>query len=430
MAETRGFFTQLIAYHSSPETMGSVWGPQALMLKFPHFVLCDDPSMTTDALCKEVRQDRIKGQTKQLLKMVEDVVSTDPMRAVSMLQETSAILRNDCTPKKIDVHMADGLNRVWEGYCAAERGEVIAPYSWPWEPLQRATLGVRPTDYIILYGRPKSMKSWVLCFIIAHIIYSDVSKRILIYSKEMDADEIFERIGCLLACVQYENFTGGTMNPEEKARFAQCTQLISSLRSNMTVVCLSAQDVKQGQDTVNWLESKIERYAPHAVFIDGLYLMSDAHGAKKLNERVANISKAVRQLALHNRIPIIATVQANRDAAKNEDANTEEVAFSDSLGQDATMLIRVINEWKKGSNTLALVMGGASRRYKLSGFRINGMPAVNFSYYGELSDKEAQSVLKKEGEQEQKQSIPVRRPITKKSASDLEKEAANLARSQ
>jgi hypothetical protein len=240
------------------------------------------------------------------------------------------------------------------------------------------------------------MKSWVICFLIAYFISLGVGARILVYTKEMPADEMCERIACALGGIDYEHFVKGIMTPEERDSFANVLNWLTQMREQLMVVFLSAQDVAMGQDTVPWLQSKIEHYKPHVVFVDGMYLMSDVNGARKMNERVANISRAMRQIILRNNIPVIATVQANRDAAKNEDANTEEVAFSDSLGQDCTMLVRVVNEWKKGKDTLALVMGGATRRYKMDGFRIYGYPAHNFSYYGELSNKEAERAVRDE----------------------------------
>jgi len=393
-AEARAMFNNIIAYHTSPETMGSVWGPQALHQKFPNFPLCDDASMTTDALCREVRLDRIRAEAKYIVQKAQDIIDGDPIQAVGMLQEHATRLRNDCTPKKVDVHIGDALPAIYNKYCAAERGELVSVAPWPWEPLQSKTLGIRDTDFIIFYGRPKSMKSWIICYLIGFLVNRSDTYRILIYSKEMAADEMFERIGCVLAGIDYEHFTGGKLTPEEKYNFYVVAEFLRVRREQMTVVCLSAQDVGQGQDTVTWLESKIKRFQPHIVFVDGMYLMSDGLGTKKLYERITNVSRAMRQLILHSHVPVIASVQANRQAAQNEDANTEEVAFSDSLGQDATMLIRVVNEWRKGANTLALVMGGATRRYKLPGFRVYGMPALNFGYFGELSEKEALNAVK------------------------------------
>lgn len=425
LGETKGFFTQFLTYYSAAETMGSVWGPQSLYLKFPHFMLCDDLSMTTEALCTEVRRDRMRVETKQLLKQADALVDLDPVEAIELLQSGTMELRNECTSKKVDVHMADAMEGIWADYCATEQGQRVGVFPWPWEPLQRVTLGARPTDYVIFYGRPKSMKSWVLCFLIAFIIYMDFGYRILIYTKEMSAEELFERVACQLAGVAYENFTSGKMTPEERANFVIMKDLLKVLRAQMVVVCLSAKDVKAGQDTVAWFRAKIRQYRPHVAFVDGMYLMSDLHGAKKKHERVANISQEMRQVVLQEHVPIIATVQANREAAKNEEANTEEVAFSDSLGQDATMLIRIVNEWKKEANTLALVMGGSTRRFHLTGFRIYGMPGVNFGYYGDLTEKDAQNALKKDdGGKEAKGTKP--RTITRR-ATDVGKDATEVA---
>lgn len=395
--EANTLFGRLLLYRNSPETSGAVWGEHTFSNMFPHYVFCDDPSMTTDALCLEVRKDRIKVDSKKLLAEASELLEMgEAVKAVGLLQERATLLRNDCTPKKIDVHITDGLERAWNSYQKMERGESVAVFEWPWKPLQDATLGVRPTDYIIFYGRPKSMKSWILCYLAAAMIWSGYNHRLLFYSKEMDAEEIFERIGCILAEIKYENWTGGHIDAKERAMFEQWMVSVRAVKDQLMIVCLSAQDVKPGQDTVAWLESKVDRYEPHAVFVDGMYLMSDLGGAKKNHERVANISRAMRQMVLRKKIPVIASVQANREAAKNEESNTEEVAFSDSLGQDATMLIRIVNEWKTGQNTLALVMGGTSRRHKLAGFRIYGIPATNFGYYGELSEKEATGVIRNE----------------------------------
>lgn len=394
--EMIGMFRMLEAYNSRPETAGSVLGPTAMQQKFPNFALCDDPSMTTDALCVEVRKDRIKTRTKQLLLEVDNLVDGDPADAVSHLVQVATDLQNDCSPKKVDVHISDGVSRVWHTYQAVERGEQVSLAPWPWEPLQRVTLGIRDTDYIVLYGRPKSMKSWVLCYLIGFLVSLEKDLRILIYTKEMDADEMFERIACVMAEVDYARFTQGALTPEEFANMRFVIEWLESFRESMMVICLSGQDVSIGQDTVPWLQSKIEHYKPHIVFVDGLYLMSDVNKARKTHDRVSNISRAMRQIILRNKIPVVATIQANREAAKNEEANTDEIAFSDSIGQDCTMLIRVVNERKKNRETIALVLGGITRRYNIEGFRIYGHPATNFGYYGELSSGEADRAVRED----------------------------------
>jgi hypothetical protein len=107
-----------------------------------------------------------------------------------------------------------------------------------------------------------------------------------------------------------------------------------------------------------------------------------------------NISRDLRQMVLSTGVPVIATMQANRKAAGHNDANLDEIAYSDALAQDATMAARVIND--KVSPTISVVIGG-SREFKLHGFRINAVPARDFSYHSELTEKDIEKA--KEGDQ-------------------------------
>jgi len=389
--ETRSMFNRMVGYYNMPETAGSVWGPQALQQMFPNFPRYDDDSMTMEALCMEVRKARVEVSSRSITKQFEDMMVNDVAGAITYAAKSFLDLQNDCSPQKVDVQFADAFSRRLVEYQAIINGEQVSVAPWPWEPIQRKTLGIRPTDYIVIYGRPKSMKTWILCYLIAWMF--ELGLRILIYTKEMDPDEIFERVGCIVGQVDYERFTTGTLTPEEYAAVYAVHEQLQALRDRNMIICLSGQDAR-GKDTVPWIEAKVDKYQPHIIFVDGMYLLTDAKGSKRRNEKVANISMDMRQMILRKKRPVIATIQANRDAAKNEDANLEEVAFSDSVGQDATMLMRCINESKKGQETLALVMGGATRRIKLNGFRIKALPAYDFSYFGELTAREADRAVK------------------------------------
>jgi hypothetical protein len=152
------------------------------------------------------------------------------------------------------------------------------------------------------------------------------------------------------------------------------------------LIVLSGRD-SEGHDGVTWLQAKVRQYKPDIVFVDGLYLMNDDRGSKKTADwqRVMHISRDIRQMILENRVPVIATMQANRAAAKNNAAELDEIAFADAVGQDITQGFRVINE--KNSPTIALVAGG-SREYQLHGLRIHGVPCTNFTFHSIMSEKE------------------------------------------
>jgi hypothetical protein len=199
----------------------------------------------------------------------------------------------------------------------------------------------------------------------------------------------------------------GFLSPEEEEALAQLSALMKLPEFADRVIVLSGSDAA-GNDSVMWLRAKVELYKPDFVAIDGLHLMHDARKATKREERISNISRDVRAMVLQTKIPVLATVQANRAASKNQDANLDEIAYSDALGQDATAVIRTIKDKstpEKPESTVSLVVG-ALRNGVPADFRIYAEPATNFSFHSVLSamdaenaktqdDKEAEAKAKK-----------------------------------
>lgn len=409
--EGRGFFRHLLSYFSMPETAGAVLGPQAVQTIYPNFVLCDDPAMTTEALCTEVRKMRLSIELKQQIQGALELVDYDPLAACARLNLATSDLQNLGASKNTDVHFVDALGRTLQRYELKEQGIDLSVARWPWYPMQDATDGIEGEEYIVFYGRPKSMKSWVLAALIAW--FFNCGKRVLVYTKEMTPDNIFMRVGAALAQIRYQEFRKAKLSAQEREAIYTTHRMVRALMQTQAAVCLSGADAPEGGDSVPWLRSKIESHKPDLVFIDGMYLMSNIRGGKrqKDNERVRDISHDLRRIPLEMSVPVFATVQATREAAKHQEANLDEVAFSDALSQDATCLIRVINE--KASPTIALLLAG-SREFTLNGFRIYGIPATNFEYAGPITAKELEKA--KEQDAASEDGNPKTAPGTKKKA--------------
>lgn len=394
-SEGKSIFSTMSTFYDSPGSQGSVFGEHTFRNLYPNFILCDDPSMTTESLCEQVRQERVRTSARWVMQQGGEMLSGDPVVALNKMQAHFTDLQNLATQKITDVPFSDAFSRSMRQMEMLDQGVDMSCGKWPWMPLQYGTKGLQREDYVVIYGRPKNMKSWVLAWLIAH--FYDQRKRLLIYTKEMTADNIFRRAGACLARVRYDSVRlgteGGATDADREALYA-VERMLTLNQEAQPVWGLSANDAAEGGDTVPWLMSKVELYRPDIVFIDGMYLMSDSKGSKKDHERVRNISRAVRAMNLKTGIPIIATLQANRAAAKNQDANSDEVAFSDAIGQDATLLMRCIKEADKP--TIAMVIGGNSREFKLDGFRICGVPATSFDYYGEITSKEIEQAKEKD----------------------------------
>ena len=402
--EGLAMFNHIVGYNAMPETSGSVIGENVVRQNYPTFILCDDPSMTTEALCVEVRRSRLYSDVSvQAQKMLELAVS-DPLKAAAYGQSAMTQIINLGMSRDTDVYFSNSIEDIWRKYELKKAGVDLSISPWPWMPLNHETGGVQPDEYAILYGRPKSMKSWVLAACIAFFYLTD--RKVLIYTKEMTAENIFMRVAAILARVAYHGLRMGSMTEQEEWAFYNVRRMARALRHDINIVCLSGQDAPEGGDTVPWLGAKIERHEPDLVGIDGLYMMSDVRRARKREERLTNISRDLRQLIIknaqlaeknvsHKPSPVIATLQATRGAAQHGRGELDEIAYSDAFGQDITIAARVIND--KNSPTISLVMAG-TREFELPGFRIHGIPATNFEYHSNLTSKEIEKAKEKDDE--------------------------------
>lgn len=374
-------FNYLLAYYAHPSSKGSIIGPVAAGQVFPHFALCDDPYMTTEALCHEVRQNRIALEASEKMDKIREEMSINPISACTKLSQLATEMIQLGSGRSTDTMLGAAFDGAIRNYQLVKSGVDSSIAKMPWGLLQKATMGLQPDDYVVFYGRPKSYKSWVLAYFTTSLFMQD--KRLVVYTKEMTAENIFKRIIGCIAQVRYQNLRGGDMSHAEEVALYQAHRMVRYLKAEDRIVVLSGKDAPEGGDTVPWLRSKIKTYQPDAVVIDGLYLMSDVRKNKDKHSRVASISNDLRQMNLEAKVPVIATLQANRQAAKHNEANLDELAFSDAIGQDATLVARVINE--KETPTAMLVLAGA-REFSLNGLRINAIPAVNFEQYGQNDD--------------------------------------------
>jgi replicative DNA helicase len=360
-------------------------------------------TMPTDSLCNLVRRDAVKNRARlaalDLVKRLETRSSLDE-NPIEIVQQFNADISEIVSfgHKSKDVHFNREINGLVQDYKDAQDGKLVAKVKWPWPSLQGETGGIQKDDFLVFYGRPKSMKSWVLCSLIAQC-YLSGNVRTLVYTKEMTPRSILRRVTACVIKAPYQGLRLGQLERggiHERELYAlQAEMLEAEVNADGTpkddrLIVLAGKDVKKGSgDTISWLQGKVEQYQPDVLFIDGLYLMKPSNSKKNMADwqRVMEISRDARQMQLDTQVPIIATMQANRKAAQHQGAELDEIAYSDAIAQDATGIFRVINE--KKTPTIALIAGG-TREYKLYGVRIHGIPATDFSEKELLTEKDVE----------------------------------------
>lgn len=400
--------------HRDRSNKGGQLGINAVQDQFPEFSFCDDNTTTLELYFNMVRRERHLRTNASIARALIDTEDDPVLTASNCTHLLQQNVLSVAYGQRDDVSFADSIERSITDHDLRKSGVNMAVCEWPWEPFNSASAGgIEQDDYIVLYGRPKSKKSWVLAEMIAHVFNS--GKVPLIYTKEMTADNIFKRIVACLQRIPYQDFRLGRLSDLERARLTHLLELAKDVRQySKDMICLDGKDTDSG-DTIEWLTAKVKRYKPDIVFIDGLYLMSDNKGSRgqKDNFRVQNISRAARQMVLETKTPLVVTMQATRTAAAHKGANLDEIAYSDAIGQDVTIAIRVINEDPKeiegspeadiNKPKITLVVGGA-REFRFDGCQIYGVPATDFSYIRNLSSKEIESARQRDDRQDEKAS--------------------------
>ncbi len=383
--EPRAMFRYMRGVFTAPETSGSVIGERTAKDLFPLLdVEAVDTHMTLDHLLKLVRDERLANMVQQAALKATEIARTDPAAALAIYQEVFTKAQRLDAGRNTDVDFSVGMDAVLDRYEKVKRGELVGKFPWPWAPMQEETGGVQEDDFVVFYGRPKSMKSWILSYLISQAVLLE-TQRVLVYTKEMTPTNIYMRIASCLAEIDYSDLRKGKLTTDEEKRLYFWRDYAKALAQTPRLTVLSGKDVS-GRDTVSWLQGKIEKHGADVCYVDGLYLLSTSNpNSKKDHERVTDISRGTRQMIFNTGCPVVATMQANRKAAGHERGELDELAHSDAVGQDATAIIRVIKD--KNSPTLSLVFAG-SREYYLPGFRTNGIPGRNFELHSLLTEHE------------------------------------------
>jgi replicative DNA helicase len=390
-------------YHS-PETAGEVPSLAMVQLKYPAFAFhpSDD---SVPLLASKLREEKIRAELLNLSSILEQEAQTNPAAAMATLK-TQVSRLSALAEVGEDLSIAGAYQMLLSQYETVQDSGGIIGIPYPWHPLNEETQGMQGGQFIVLYGRPKSMKTWVAIDIAVHA-YLHARRRVLFYTREMSPRMVAQRVAARMARVDYGKFKNGKLQPEVKKRVFENLQMLiddekiagtDGHQPFFVITTDRSSNGGKGSGGVSWLQSKIRDLKPDLVIVDGMYLMRDDRSGQRTVDwkAVAHISQDLKLTAQEFDIPLIGVTQANRAAEKAKGEDLTELAFSDSLGQDADAVIRVTRhasvdqETKFHRTELHLNFPGL-REGRLDGIVIHGQPATDFSFIRSIISADEQT---------------------------------------
>lgn len=191
----------------------------------------------------------------------------------------------------------------------------------------------REEELATVVARTNYGKSWILLKFLVSAAQQGL--RVGLYSGEMSERKVGYRIDTLLGHMNNSAITHGSefvMN-DYKRYIEQLPTMISGSIKVLTPKMIN------GPADVNSLRVFIEKEKLDVLFVDQLSLLEDRLKGKTPVEKMSNISKDLKNLQVMKRIPIISVCQQNRTKTETGEQDTTQIAQSDRIGQDSTMII-------------------------------------------------------------------------------------------
>lgn len=202
----------------------------------------------------------------------------------------------------------------------ADNGGVTG-HPWMWDYMNEQTGGINKEDeFIVIYGQAKSYKTWVTLATLLHI-HNTTGETPLFVTKEMSQEEVQDRVFCLFSGLDWGRLNGGKLLPEEESTF--------KIKLEEFRDCPPFHIVKinsMGMDAVAEYQAKIEEHNAKIAAFDGVYFLSQTAAWQE----ILQVTRAMRQLSLSLKLPMIAVTQGNKDGM---------AMYSSSFQQDATLML-------------------------------------------------------------------------------------------
>ncbi len=237
-------------------------------------------------------------------------------------------------------HIRDVLVRNFEYLDEMEKERGISGVASGFEGIDRLTGGFQKANLIVLAARP-GMGKTSLALNIAQNIAVQGQAPVAIFSLEMSARELGERMMCSSARVSSHRVRTGTLSGDDYAKLVQAAGELE--KADIFIDDTAGLNMFELRAKARRLQTK---HPLSLVIVDYLQLMSGDTRAENRQQEVSNISRAMKQLARELEVPVIAVSQLNRspEARADREPQLADLRESGAIEQDADMVMFIYED--------------------------------------------------------------------------------------
>jgi replicative DNA helicase len=217
----------------------------------------------------------------------------------------------------------------------ARRGEEAYGVPTGFIDLDRLLMGLQPSDFIIIAGRP-GMGKTAFMLSAAKNAAQVHKKHVAIFSLEMSTEQLVQRLISQETGIDSQRLRTGKLNEDEWPKFTQAIEVLSS--SQIFLDDTPALTPLQ-------LRTKCRRlhleYQLDLILVDYLQLMSSGSRVENRVQEVSYISRNLKVMARELNVPVLAAAQLSRavEQRADKDPQLSDLRESGSLEQDADIVM-------------------------------------------------------------------------------------------
>ena len=159
-------------------------------------------------------------------------------------------------------------------------------------------------------------------------------KEVLFFSLEVDRTDLVKKLLCGVAAIDFKALERGMLNDADSAALSDAAESLRAWRLHL----MDVADL-----TVQGMRSLVKRHQPEhsnlgLVVVDYLQLLRTARRDVSDYERISEISRMLKLIAMELKVPVLALSQMSRDndkAAKPRPPRLSDLRGSGSIEQDA-----------------------------------------------------------------------------------------------
>ena len=200
--------------------------------------------------------------------------------------------------------------------------------------LDRMTSGLHADELIILAARPSVGKTAFVLNIAKNVaVY--LNETVAIFSLEMGAESLVERIICSHASINAGHLKTGKLTDEEYTQYFVATGVLAEA----PIYIDDTPGIRVSEIRAKCRRLKQERNNLGLVVIDYLQLI-EGNGKESRQQEVSEISRNLKKLAKELKVPVIALSQLSRGVEQRQDKRPimSDIRESGSIEQDADIV--------------------------------------------------------------------------------------------